>query len=261
MDCEVNKYNFLEQMLLDANQKPTDLPLSLLKTITNNFSEDRKIGSGGFAVVYEGILHSGSVSVKRLSQAINMDENNFNKEVTNLVKHQNVVRFVGYCADTQGKVEKYGGKMVMADVQQRLLCFEFLPNGSLDKHINNGLEWRTCYQIIKGLCHGLHYLHQQNIVHLDLKPANILLDCNMVPKISDFGLSRCFEEKQTRAVTAEVVGTLGYMAQEFINSGVITIKSDIIILTDQKGIFGLKVYLKVGVLGWKCHMEVYGWNM
>lgn len=73
---------------------------------------------------------------------------------------------------------------------------------------SGGLEWTTCYRIIKGLCRGLHYLHQQNIVHLDLKPANILLDCNMVPKFSDFGLSRCFEEDQTRAVTSKVVGTL-----------------------------------------------------
>jgi hypothetical protein len=86
----------------------------------------------------QGILQSGTVAVKRLSLALDMDENNFNQEVSSLirVKHKNIVRFLGYCADTQGKVEKYMGKMVIADVRQRLLCFAFMPNGSLDKHIN-----------------------------------------------------------------------------------------------------------------------------
>ncbi|PVH33625.1 hypothetical protein PAHAL_8G035100 [Panicum hallii] len=158
-----------------------------------------------------------------------MDENNFNQEVSSLirVKHKNIVRFLGYCADTQGKVEKYMGKMVIADVRQRLLCFAFMPNGSLDKHINDasrGLEWRTCYQIIKGICEGLHYLHQQKIVHLDLKPANILLDHSMVPKIADFGLSKFFDETQTRAITSKVVGTQGYMPPEFY-SGVLSTSS------------------------------------
>lgn len=71
-----------------------------------------------------------------------------------------------------------------------------------------GIEWGTCYQIIKGICMGLHYLHQQNIVHGDLKPANILLDDDMVPKIADFGQSRCFDENQTRAITRNMIGTL-----------------------------------------------------
>ncbi|KAJ1274385.1 hypothetical protein BS78_05G057900 [Paspalum vaginatum] len=250
MDREAAKCTYSEKMLVDANIEPTDLPLSLLESITSNFSEDKKIGSGGFSVVYEGLLQNGSVvAVKRLSQAIDLDEKNFNQEVSSLirVKNKNIVRFLGYCADTQGKVEKYDGKMVMADMRQRLLCFEFLPNGGLDKHINDssqGLEWRTRYQIIKGICKGLHYLHQQHIVHLDLKPANILLDYNMVPKIADFGLSKCFDEKQTRAITSKVVGSHGYMAPEFF-SGEITFKSDIYslgiiiaeILTGKKGYF------------------------
>jgi coatomer subunit beta' len=76
--------------------------------------------------------------VKRLSQELDMDEKNFNQEISSLikVKHKNIVRFLGYCADTQGKLEKYGRKMIMADIRQRLLCFEFLPNGALDKHIS-----------------------------------------------------------------------------------------------------------------------------
>ncbi|XP_066342719.1 cysteine-rich receptor-like protein kinase 10 [Miscanthus floridulus] len=176
-----------------------------------------------------------------------MDEKNFKHEISSLikVKHKNIVRFLGYCSDTQGKVETYEGKRVMADVRQRLLCFEFLPNGSLDRYITDasrGLEWRIRYQIIKGICEGLHYLHQNKIVHLDLKPANILLTYNMVPKIADFGLSRCFDENQSHAIASKLVGTLGYLAPESY-SRVITFKLDIYslgviimeILTGKKG--------------------------
>ncbi|CAO2145653.1 unnamed protein product [Urochloa humidicola] len=143
--------DLLERMLHDTTVKPTDLPLSLLKTITDNFSNNHRIGEGGFALVYKGILQNGVVAVKRLSQSVDLDEKNFNQEVSSLmrVEHKNIIRFLGYCADTKGKVEKYEGKMIMADVRQRLLCFEFLPNGGLDNHINDasqGLEWRTRYQ-------------------------------------------------------------------------------------------------------------------
>ncbi|CAN6354049.1 unnamed protein product [Urochloa humidicola] len=140
---------------------------------------------------------------------------------------------------------KHEGKNVMAEERQRLLCFEFLPKGGLDKYISDasgGLQWRTRYQIIRGICEGLHYLHEHKIVHVDLKPANILLDSYMVPKIADFGLSKFFGEKQTHAITSKLLGSQGYMAPEFY-SRVITFKSDIYslgviiieILTGQKG--------------------------
>uniref|UniRef100_A0A453GEV5 non-specific serine/threonine protein kinase n=1 Tax=Aegilops tauschii subsp. strangulata TaxID=200361 RepID=A0A453GEV5_AEGTS len=91
---------------------------------------------------------------------------------------------------------------------------------------SSGLEWRDRYKIIKGICEGLNYLHTQNIVHLDLKPANILMDDKMVPKITDFGVSRCFKEDQTRTIVTIVAGTPGYLAPEFTN-GVITFKYDL----------------------------------
>ncbi|KAF7033792.1 hypothetical protein CFC21_044867 [Triticum aestivum] len=233
-------------MLCDETAEPKALPLSLLQEITGDFSDEQEIGRGGFAVVYQGKLENRTVAVKRMSNTY-MYEKEFQREVQCLmiVKHKNVVRFLGYCADTQGSMEKYDGKFVMADVQQRLLCFEYLPKGSLHEYItdsSSGLQWRDRYRIIKGVCQGLHHLHQQNIVHLDLKPANILLDDNFVAKIADFGLSRCFDEMQSRVITVKIGGTLGYLAPEFGN-GEITYQFDIYslgviiteILTGKKG--------------------------
>ncbi|GJN04910.1 hypothetical protein PR202_ga22492 [Eleusine coracana subsp. coracana] len=189
------------------------------------------------------------MAVKKLSKMLEMHETKHNEEVGCLmtVKHKNIVRFLGYCADTQGKACNFEGKIVLADVRQRLLCYQYLPNGSLDKYITDasyGLEWRTCYRIIKGICEGLHYLHEKRIVHLDLKPANILLDDNMVPKIADFGLSKRFGDKESRAITSNLFGSMGYLAPEFSN-GEITVKLDIYslgiiiteILTGRRGYF------------------------
>uniref|UniRef100_M8ARH1 non-specific serine/threonine protein kinase n=1 Tax=Aegilops tauschii TaxID=37682 RepID=M8ARH1_AEGTA len=194
----------LERMLWDEKVEPKALPLSLLEDITNGFSDEREIGRGGFAVVYKGMLENGeAIAVKRLSKTY-MYEKEFLREVECLikVKHKNVVRFIGYCVDSQGRADSYNGKFVMADVLQRLLCFEYLPHGALDQYITDastGLDWRKRYKIINGVCEGLHYLHQNRIIHLDLKPQNILLDDNMLPKIADFGLAR------------------GYLAPEFSN--------------------------------------------
>uniref|UniRef100_N1R3B6 Coatomer subunit beta'-2 n=1 Tax=Aegilops tauschii TaxID=37682 RepID=N1R3B6_AEGTA len=232
----------------DETADPKALPLSLLKDITNDFSNDRQIGRGGFAVVYKGVLESGTVAVKRLSDMC-MDEKKFHGEVQCLMKarHKNIVRFLGYCADTQGNMLSYNGKLVMADVRQRLLCFEYMSKGSLRDYISDescGLEWRKRYQIINGICQGLNYLHENRIVHLDLKPENVLLDDNMVPKITDFGLSRYFEERQTsQSITSNISGTLGYIAPELYDGEKITIQSDIYslgiiiieILTGRKG--------------------------
>ena len=161
-------HSLLERLLRDKNAEPTDMPISLLKSITNNFADAQKIGCGGFAVVYkvtlvvlnfpppalaaltlkttvqadtscrlQGLLKNGAiVAVKKLSNSICMDENKYNQEVCLMrVKRRNVVRFLGYCADTQGKMSDYGGKFVMADIRERLLCFEYVPNGTLKDYI------------------------------------------------------------------------------------------------------------------------------
>ncbi|CAO2144752.1 unnamed protein product [Urochloa humidicola] len=257
MDLKAStKNNHLECMLLDEALGPLDLPLSLLKDITKDFSDDLAIGRGGFAVVYKGMLRNGIIAVKKLYKSLEIHEDKFIQEVICLmkVKHKNIVRFLGYCADTQGKVSNYKGTNVMADVRQRLLCFEYLPQGSLHNHITDasrGLEWRKRYQIIMGVCEGWCYLHQMNIVHLDLKPANILLDDNMAPKIADFGLSRCFDESKSHTITSNPCGTEGYMAPESFK-GVIRREVDIYslgviiteVLTGQKGYSPVKNVLE-----------------
>lgn len=228
--------NGLEVMLLDETADPSQepLPLSLLEAITSGFSQDRIIGRGGFAVVYKGILGNGTaVAVKRLSMVGYIDVDKYKQEIDSVMKakHKNIVRFLGYCAEAHGKyVPSFDGKSsIMADALKNLLCFEYMSKGSLQRYITGrpcNLEWRKCYQIIKGICQGLHYLHENNILHLDLKPDNVLLDDCMVPKIADFGLSRCFEENQTIEFTSRIQGTMGYMAPETFD-GKITIKSDI----------------------------------
>ncbi|XP_048533775.1 probable serine/threonine-protein kinase PBL5 [Triticum urartu] len=237
----------LEHMVLDESAEPTYLPLSLLQEITDSFSDDQQIGSGGFAVVYKGTVGKGMVAVKKLSITIDMHENKFHREVECLMKakHKNIVRFLGYCSDTQGMVGDYDGKFVMADLRNWVLCFEYIPKGSLDKYITDvscGLKWRDRYHIIKGTCEGLLHLHEKRILHLDLKPGNILLADHMVPKIADFGLSRCLDEDQTRAFTSHLCGSQGYLAPEFYR-GQFTFASDIYslgiiiveILTGEKG--------------------------
>jgi len=169
---------------------------------------------------------------------MHLEDDQFKKEVTNMIglRHQNIVQLVGYCAESHyvpvpDPNQKVGDRYVMAEVRNRLLCFECINNKSLDKHLSAescGLEWHVRHEIIKGICRGLHYLHTDcNMVHMDLKPGNILLDDRMVPKISDFGMSRLFGQQQSRIVTQNRGGTLGYMAPEYQKNGEISAKADI----------------------------------
>ncbi|VAI18405.1 unnamed protein product [Triticum turgidum subsp. durum] len=216
---------------------PRDFTFQLLKQITNDFSEDNRIGVGGYGLVYKGTLDSGEViAVKKLyykHPGLDSDKQ-FQNECTNLmrVRHQNIVRLVGYCHEIRHKCVEHNGKYVFAMVEDRALCFEYLEGGSLDKHLSDescGFGWHARYKIIKGICEGLNYLHngsKESIFHLDLKPANILLDRNMMPKIGDFGLSRLFDSTETCS-TKGIIGTPGYMPPEYINRFHITPKFDV----------------------------------
>ncbi|KAF7077190.1 hypothetical protein CFC21_081771 [Triticum aestivum] len=213
-----------------------EFSLQLLKEITDNFSEKHIIGHGGYGVVYkQGVLADGEeIALKRLYPVPGLDDTQFTNEFNNLMKaqHPNVTRLIGYCYNVKNERVKLNDKYVFAHSDEKVLCFEYLKGGSLDKHISDescGLNWHTRFKIIKGICEGLNYLHNGSkdpIYHLDLKPENIMLDENMVPKIGDFGLSRLFPSARTY-VTIKVIGTIGYMPPEFIERREITSKFDI----------------------------------
>lgn len=217
--------------ILDGRKEPRKLSLSVLKHITNDFSHERIIGYGGCGEVYKGILQNGSVAVKKIFSNLNVEDKEFDREIQSMmqVKHPNVVRFIGYCSNTEHELMRKEGKYIKVEVRERLLCFEHISNGSLRNHITDGLrglEWHARYKIIKGICEGLHHLHmEKNIIHMDLKPANILVHDQMVPKIADFGLSRLAEVSRT--MSNERLLSLGYCAPEYQHYGKMSLKSDI----------------------------------
>ncbi|XP_078149627.1 cysteine-rich receptor-like protein kinase 25 isoform X2 [Carex rostrata] len=198
--------------------------LDTLRLATNNFSDDKKLGEGGFGSVYKGLLINGQeVAVKRLSGSSKQGLSELKNEVDLLakIKHRNLVKLLSCCIEQKEKI----------------LCYEFLPNGSLDNFLfaneairREKLNWETRYGIIYGISCGLQYLHEESgfkIIHRDLKASNILLDIDMTPKISDFGLARLFDEDQTHVDTSIVAGTFGYMAPEYVLHGSFSAKSDV----------------------------------
>nr|XP_029122457.1 receptor-like serine/threonine-protein kinase SD1-8 isoform X3 [Elaeis guineensis] len=205
--------------------KDWELPLFDLGTIivaTNNFSIENKLGKGGFGPVYKGKLgEEQEIAVKRLSKTSAQGADEFMNEVTLIAKlqHRNLVRLLGCC--TQG--------------EEKMLVYEYMPNKSLDAFLFDKdkavlLDWQTRYNIIEGIAQGLLYLHRDSrlrIIHRDLKASNILLDKDMNPKISDFGLARIFREDETALNTRRVVGTYGYMSPEYAMDGVFSVKSDV----------------------------------
>ncbi|KAM0869277.1 hypothetical protein ACQ4PT_040785 [Festuca glaucescens] len=221
------------ERIFDGSIEPRDVKLSALESITQNFSEERIIGAGGFGTVYKGVLQNGEVAVKRLKNNQTIDEKLFRREVNSLlnVNHKNIVRFLGFCSNTEHKAIKCDGskEYIYAEDRERILCFEYIDHGSLDKYVADelrGLPWDTRYLIIKGICEGLLYLHmKKHIIHMDLKPANILIDYNMVAKITDFGLSRMMENSQTKSTTRFL--SLGYTAPEYLDNGKMSVKSDV----------------------------------
>ncbi|CAA7394614.1 unnamed protein product [Spirodela intermedia] len=202
-----------------------ELPVFSFEAIavaTDNFSNINKLGEGGFGDVHKGVLPSGEeIAVKRLSRSSGQGLDEFKNEVTLIAKlqHRNLVRLLGYCFQGDEKV----------------LIYEYLPNRSLDVFLFDPvrrplLDWRKRFDILEGIARGLLYLHRDSrlrIVHRDLKASNILLDEEMNPKISDFGMARIFGGNQNHDNTNRVVGTFGYMSPEYAMEGLFSVKSDV----------------------------------
>ncbi|PHT51415.1 Receptor-like serine/threonine-protein kinase SD1-8 [Capsicum baccatum] len=196
-------------------------PFSAITRATNNFSFNNKIGEGGFGPVYKGVLEEGQeIAVKRLSRTSMQGHDEYKNEVIYISKllHRNLVRLLGCCI--QG---------------ENMLIYEYMPNKSLDSYIfdktkSKLLDWPKQFDIINGIARGLLYLHQYSrlrIIHRDLKASNILLDTDMNPKISDFGIARNVAGNDIGAKTRNVVGTHGYMSPEYAIDGIFSVKSDV----------------------------------
>ncbi|KAL5549043.1 hypothetical protein UlMin_004274 [Ulmus minor] len=247
----------------EAETSNMELPLLDLPTIANatdNFSNSSKIGEGGFGPVYKGILADGQeIAVKRLSKSSGQGLNEFKNEVILISKlqHRNLVKLLGCC--TEG--------------EEKMLIYEYMQNKSLDYFIFDQtrgklLDWPKRFHIICGIARGLLYLHQDSrlrIVHRDLKVSNVLLDKEMNPKISDFGLARTFGGDQSEGNTRRVVGTYGYMAPEYAIDGLFSVKSDVFsfgillleIVTGKKnrGLYHLEANLNLIRHAWKLWNE------
>ncbi|GLT56123.1 hypothetical protein SLA2020_291940 [Shorea laevis] len=209
----------------ERQNEDMELPLFELDVIskaTNEFSSHKKLGEGGFGPVYKGTLPDGKeIAVKRLSRSSGQGLVEFKNEVALIAKlqHRNLVKLLGCCI--QG--------------EEKMLIYEYMPNKSLDCFIFDDarkklLDWSSRFHIICGIARGLLYLHQDSrlrIIHRDLKASNVLLDGEMNPKISDFGMARTFGGEQSEGNTKRVVGTYGYMAPEYAIDGLFFVKSDV----------------------------------
>ncbi|KAK6256127.1 Protein kinase domain - like 10 [Theobroma cacao] len=201
------------------------ISIQVLRNVTNNFSEENILGRGGFGVVYKGELHDGTkIAVKRMESGVISGKGlaEFKSEIAVLtkVRHRHLVALLGYCLDGN----------------EKLLVYEYMPQGTLSRHIFNWaeeglkpLEWTKRLIIALDVARGVEYLHglaHQSFIHRDLKPSNILLGDDMRAKVADFGLVRLAPEGKG-SIETRIAGTFGYLAPEYAVTGRVTTKVDV----------------------------------
>ncbi|CAM0948993.1 unnamed protein product [Alopecurus aequalis] len=191
-----------------------------LTAATDNFSDNRALGRGGFGSVYRGFLSdmNREVAVKKVSETSRQGWKEFVAEVSIIsrLRHRNLVQLIGWC---------HGG-------EDLLLVYELMHNGSLDTHLyrpDSVLAWQIRYEIVLGIGSALLYLHQdseQRVLHRDIKPSNIMLDASFTAKLGDFGLARLIIDGR-KSHTTGIAGTMGYMDPESMLAGRASIESDV----------------------------------
>ncbi|CAM8877217.1 hypothetical protein QQ045_020352 [Rhodiola kirilowii] len=193
-----------------------------LEYATNRFSPSNVIGEGGYGVVYKGRLVNGTdVAVKKILNNLGQAEKEFRVEVEAIghVRHKNLVRLLGYCIEGV----------------QRMLVYEYVNNGNLEQWLHGSLNekgsltWEARIKVVTGIAKALAYLHESiepKVIHRDIKASNILLDSEFNGKLSDFGLAKLLDSGESH-INTRVMGTFGYVAPEYANSGLLNEKSDI----------------------------------
>ncbi|XP_028776060.1 serine/threonine-protein kinase PCRK1 [Neltuma alba] len=234
-DPSENSAEFLRRTALPSlSQRPSNLKVFTvpeLKSATKNFSRSVMLGEGGFGCVYKGFIKTGEdsnrkieVAVKQLGKRGVQGHKEWVTEVNvlGIVEHPNLVKLVGYCADDDERGI------------QRLLIYEYMPNRSVEHHLSprseNPLSWSRRLKIAEDAARGLTYLHEEmdfQIIFRDFKSSNILLDEHWNAKLSDFGLARLGPPEGLTHVSTAVVGTMGYAAPEYVQTGRLTSKSDV----------------------------------
>ncbi|XP_075667247.1 putative LRR receptor-like serine/threonine-protein kinase At1g56130 [Castanea sativa] len=200
--------------------RPNTFSYAELRSATDDFNTSKKLGEGRFGPVFKGTLSDGRiVAVKQLSVASQQGKSQFVIEISTIsaMQHRNLVKLYGCCIEGD----------------RRLLVYEYLENGSLDQALFGKsklhLDWPTCFSVCLGTARGLAYLHEESrprIVHRDVKASNILIDGELCPKISDFGLAKLYDDIKTH-INTRVAGTIGYLAPEYAMHGHLTEKADV----------------------------------